>query len=369
MVSKDFNWNSAIFKMRKGILTAHAVYLYIWKSPHMKFLKWSLFIIGLLAIIYLLGPNPDTPIYSSDFPITPDSTLLLDDYVRQIEDGHPIKPENEARIVWQNDSLKKKTPYAVVYLHGFSASQEEGDPVHVNFAKKFGCNLYLARLAEHGLDSSDPFINLTAEKYWESAKQALAIGAKLGEKVILMGTSTGCTNALQLAAEYPDKVHALILYSPNIEIFDPNAPLLNNPWGLQIARLVKKSDHITTADQSETYLKYWYGKYRIEGVVALQEMMETTMKKELFQKVTQPLLMLYYYKDEANQDMVVKVSAMQRMFSDVGTPSDLKRAVAIPNAGNHVIGSHIKSKDIASVESETEKFARDILAMALLNQQ
>lgn len=335
----------------------------------MKFLKWSLLLIGLLAIVYLLGPNPDTPIYSMDFPLVPDSTIMLDEFVSQIEADHPIKPENEARIIWQNDSLKNKTPYAVIYLHGFTASQKEGDPVHVNFAKKFGCNLYLARLAEHGLDSSDLLINLTAEKYWESAKQALAIGSKLGEKVILMGTSTGCTNALQLAAAFPDKVHALILYSPNIEIFDPNAPLLNNPWGLQIARLVKKSDQITTTDQSETYRKFWYSNYRLEGVVALQEMMETTMKKEYFQKVTQPLLMLYYYKDEAHQDRVVKVSAMQRMFAEVGTPTDLKRAVAIPNAGDHVIGSPIKSKDIASVESETEKFAKDILRLTLLNQQ
>ncbi len=79
--------------------------------------------------------------------------------------------------------------------------------------------------------------------------------------------------------------------------------------------------------------------------------------------------MLYYYKDEAHQDRVVKVSAMQRMFTEVGTPTDLKRAVAIPNAGDHVIGSPIKSKDIASVQSETEKFAMDILRLTLLNQQ
>ncbi len=35
-----------------------------------------------------------------------------------------------------NDSLKEKTEYAVVYLHGFSASQEEGDPVHYTVCKK-----------------------------------------------------------------------------------------------------------------------------------------------------------------------------------------------------------------------------------------
>ena len=96
--------------------------------------------------------------------------------------------------------IKNKTAYSIVYLHGFSASQAEGDPVHKNIAAMFGCNLYLSRLAEHGIDTTEPMMNLTADKNWESAKQALAIGKQLGNKVILMGTSTGGTNALQLGS-------------------------------------------------------------------------------------------------------------------------------------------------------------------------
>jgi hypothetical protein len=37
--------------------------------------------------------------------------------------------------------------------------------------------------------------------------------------------------------------------------------------------------------------------------------------------------------------------------------------VAIPNAGNHVIGSYVKSKDLQTVEDECEKFAIEILKM------
>jgi hypothetical protein len=73
--------------------------------------------------------------------------------------------------------------------------------------------------------------------------------------------------------------------------------------------------------------------------------------------------MLYYYKDEDNQDQVVKVSAMKRMFSQLGTPASEKRQVPIPNAGDHVIGSYIKSKDIISVEKETERFALEVLKL------
>ena len=39
----------------------------------------------------------------------------------------------------------------------------------------------------------------------------------------------------------------------------------------------------------------------------------------------------------------------------------LKREVALPYTGDHVIGSYIKSKDVQSVVKETEKFAREIL--------
>jgi pimeloyl-ACP methyl ester carboxylesterase len=302
-------------------------------------------------------------------PAIPDSALQLDQYVSRIESVHQVKDDNQARIIWFDDSVRNRTEYSVVYLHGFTASQEEGDPVHLEFARKFGCNLYLARLAEHGIDTTDALVNLTPEKYWESAKEALAIGEKLGQKVILMGTSTGCTNAIQLAATYPEKVHAIMLLSPNIAINDPNAPLLNDPWGLQIARFVKKSDYIITADQSEMFRKYWYSKYRLESVVALQEMLETTMTKENFQKVRQPLLMLYYFRDEEHQDGVVKVSAMQEMFSQTGTPAGQKRSVAIPGAGDHVLGSYIKSKDLAAVKRETENFALEILKMKPANPQ
>ena len=57
------------------------------------------------------------------------------------EAKHKVKPNNEAKIIWA-DSNHQQTDYAIVYLHGFSASQMEGDPVHRNIAKQFHCNLY-----------------------------------------------------------------------------------------------------------------------------------------------------------------------------------------------------------------------------------
>ncbi|MBI1341972.1 MAG: alpha/beta hydrolase [Terrimonas sp.] len=333
----------------------------------MRILKYLGLLLLFLIIIYFLGPRPASPKLSTDLPVVPQNDSLLEQYVANKEKQHKLRPDNEARIIWYNDSTKEKTEYAIVYLHGFSASQEEGDPVHFDLAQKFGCNLYLSRLAEHGIDTSEQLVNMTADNLWNSAKEAYAIGKQLGNKVILMSTSTGGTLALQLAADFPE-INSIILLSPNIAINDPNAWLLNNHWGLQIARLVKGKYNVP-ADTTPLYKQYWNSPYRMEAVVQLEELIEKTMKASTFEKVKQPVLLLYYYKDPEHQDPVVKVSAMKRMFAELGTPDSLKRAVPIPEAGDHVLGSYIKSKDLQTVENECEKFAIEILKLRFVKKQ
>ncbi len=315
----------------------------------------------LLIGIYFIGPTPAKPVFSSVMPSVPQSPDELENYVAQNESKHKLKPDNEARIIWA-DSTKAKTKYSVIYLHGFSASQEEGDPVHENFAKKFGCNLYLARLADHGVDTVDQLINFTPDRWWESSKQALAIGKALGEKVIIISTSTGGTTALMLAAQYPEDVYALINMSPNIAINDPNAWIANNPWGLQMARLIIGGKS-RIAGKDAVVGKYWNNEYRLEAISQLEELLEDAMTKETFQKVHCPSLTLYFYKNEKEQDPTVKVSAILEMNKQLATPDSLKEAVAIPGAGGHVLASHLVSKDIPAVEEAVEKFAIEKLQM------
>ena len=327
-----------------------------------RILKIIAALVALLVIVYFLGPKPAAPIYNNNLIQVPAEPAALEDYISSKEAAHKVKPDNEARIVWANDSTRAKTPYVIVYLHGFSASQEEGNPVHRNIARQFGCNLYLARLSEHGIDTTDALMNMTATSLWESAKEAYAIGKQLGEKVILMGTSTGGTVALELASNFDD-VAGLVLYSPNIAINNPSAFLTNNPWGLQIARMVIGGKENVLKDRTDTYKKYWNHQYRLEAIVELQELLETTMIPSHFNKIKCPLLTLYYFKDEKNQDPVVKVSAMKEMFEAVGTPATLKRMIPIPGAGNHVLASPIQSNDIVSVEKETALFLEQIMKL------
>ncbi len=123
------------------------------------------------------------------------------------------------------------------------------------------------------------------------------------------------------------------------------------PGACRLARLVKGSNFNESDDKRDVYKQYWNSPYRLEAAVNLEELLETSMNKATFEKVKQPTLLLYYFKDKVHQDSVVKVSAALKMFDELSTPAAEKRAVAMPNTGNHVMGSWIKSKDVAGVET------------------
>ena len=324
-----------------------------------KFLYILLTIALVLAIVYFVGPKPKAPVYDKKLPETAE-LAGLPSYIKNQEAKHKVKPGNEAEIVWADSINQIQTEYAIVYLHGFSASKEEGNPAHHYLAKALNANLYLARLADHGIDTIAPMQYFTADRLWQSAKEAYAIGKKLGKKVIIMGTSTGGTLALQLAATYPE-INSLVLLSPNIAINDKNAWMLNDPWGLQIARKVVGGDERKVDGRTAAYKKYWYTNYRLESLVELEELLETAMTPELFGQVKQPVLMLYYYKNEKEQDPVVRVDAMLKMFDELGTPTEQKQKIALPNAGNHVLGSAITSKDIPGVQKAMDGFIAERL--------
>jgi pimeloyl-ACP methyl ester carboxylesterase len=321
-----------------------------------------LVVVLVLIVVYFLGPAPRTPRFDTTLPAVPQDPAALEQYVAANEAKHKLKPDNEARIIWA-DSTHKKTPYSVVYLHGFSACQEEGDPVHIDFAKKFGANLYLARLADHGIDTTEQLLYFTGDRFWESSKEALQIAKAMGEKVIVMSTSTGGTMALMLAAEFPDDVYAMINMSPNIRINDPAAFVSNNHWGLPLVKMVLGGDYNVVEYDSTARYQYWNTKYRAESVPELEEILEQRMNANTFEKVKCPTLTLYYYKDEEHQDPTVKVSAILDMHEKLGTPEDMKVKVAIPNAGSHVLGSPMASGDVPAVEKACDDFAIEKLKL------
>src|SRR5690606_7909369 len=174
-----------------------------------KLLIWTLSVSIILVVVYVLGPKASVQPLEGDYPEVPTQLSELEKYIQQREDTvKGLKPNNQARIVWADSITKNKTPYSIVYIHGFGASQMEGDPVHRRLAEHFGANLYLTRLTEHGIRRENALEHLSAEILVNDAREAYMIGQSLGDSVIVIGTSMGGALSLILASERPD-LHAL----------------------------------------------------------------------------------------------------------------------------------------------------------------
>jgi esterase/lipase len=218
-------------------------------------------------------------------------------------------------------------------------------------------------LAEHGIDKGDStMINLTADKWEASAEQAFEITKKLGDEVIIIGTSAGGALTLFLTSRHPE-IKAIVLYSPCVKLYDKTAAILNMHWGVQIARLIKGAPYIKDESTSAVHANYWDLQYRIEGVAALVNLYTNTMKPKVFSKVDCPVFLGYYYKNEAEQDKTASVPAMLKMFDELATPAGLKVKVPFPEAGAHVISSYIRSDVWKRVEKETDRFLSDIVKL------
>src|SRR5690606_5686387 len=167
-------------------------------SRNKKLLLWM---IPVLCLLYLAGPreqfdnNGFSAMAATQFSGNPENLVK-----RLDGDNDLIKAGNESKIIWADTLTKAKTGKVILYLHRYSASPQEGLEFATTISKKWGCNVYLPRLAQNGLKDVDAFQTLTPEGYIQSAKEAMDFCSMLGDSIILMSCSTGTTLGLILAA-------------------------------------------------------------------------------------------------------------------------------------------------------------------------
>lgn len=327
-----------------------------------KILIWLLGIAIVLAIVYMLGPKDSIRKLNGSYPEVSQDILELENFIKSNEDTvQGLKPNNEAKIIWANPSNPQKTPYSILYVHGFGASQMEGDPVHREIAAHFGANLFLTRLPEHGIKRDNAFEHLTPEKLVEGAREAYTIAQNLGDSVIVIGTSMGGALSLILASERPE-IKALILFSPCIKEYGNQLDPFFQPWTKQLMKAVMTNDKgVQEVPREGDKAKYWAEAYHINAYSSLAIMLRSKMNADTFREVDRPLYMAYYYKDEKNQDKVVSVPAMLEMFDQVSTPEQLKMKMAFPESGDHVIASSITSESWEEVLAGSIEFLEKVV--------
>lgn len=240
---------------------------------------------AVLVLVAFLGPRPavHAPDVDAIARTIPADLAALPSYLAREEARvNGIHENTEKRIVWADSSVSantvaadaigtahRKTRVAVVYIHGFSATRQETAPFSETLARELGANLFETRLTGHGLPGA-ALAGATAEDWMRDAAEALAIGQRLGDSVIVVATSTGGTLALWLAT-LPESqrraLAALVLISPNLAIKDPLARILPWPWMQQLLPRVSPSRQWTPRSPEQG--RYWTTSYPTAAVFPL----------------------------------------------------------------------------------------------------
>lgn len=248
-----------------------------------------------VALLYVFGPREPV-----DLAVDVDTEAIVADPVAYLEktestvDG--IREGMAKEIVYAFPNSRAKTPFALVYLHGFSASKNEIRPVPDEIASRLGANLFLTRLAGHGQDGA-AMGRATVNDWMNDVAEALAIAETLGERTIVIGTSTGATLAT-LAATEPglrDKIDAIIQVSPNYALKNKTARVLDFPFAERIVNLVEGKER-SFEPVNELHATNWTPTYPTRSLMPMAAVMREVRGRTV-ENIDVPTLFIFDEED------------------------------------------------------------------------
>lgn len=299
-------------------------------------LKLFLLLVAALSALYALGPRVGVTPPTATATVPPD----LDQFLIESEAGFTdVTPGTEKAIAWANPAEKNRTPVALVYIHGFSATRMETEPLTSRVGESLGANIYFARLTGHGRGSA-AMSEASAGDWLADTREAFDIGRRLGERVVVIGVSTGATLAAWLALQNEtDALHGLVMISPNFALADSAAQVLNLPWGIQIASLFSGASR-SFEPSNEAHGKYWTVSYGIDAAGELMALVKYVNGLNLH-AIETPLLYI-----RSDRDTVIDMAAADNFF--VGTASARREKIIVTNSNDpygHVVAGDILSPD------------------------
>lgn len=317
--------------------------------------------LGAVILSFLIASCSSLPPYQYKKEKLPESFEAF--YSQKLEASKKLKarPGNEERLV---RFAPGKTPLAILYIHGFGASRADGEFVVDKIAKQFRANTYYLRLPGQGTNMEDQ-AKATRDDYLREAVTALMMMEKLGDNVIVIGTSMGGLLATYLAAEYPDKMKAVILASPFYNFASTAGRMLH--CGLFFKLMTKimpvRVDTSPVPPEKDNWTLYWYKEEYLSAFRSVLDLTESYAREEVYTKVSVPVLMLYYYRDKEHQDRTAQVSSMREafpLFGKAGKPNPLNREINIVN-GTHVLLSKYEKSDWDTATREIGRFIGDVI--------
>lgn len=281
--------------------------------------------------------------WNKDPDITFDRAQLSDDLDAYLAASEAkvanIRPGLQKQIVWADPASKARTPYSIIYLHGFSASSGEIRPVPDLVARHLQANLYFARLNGHGADG-EALGRATIEAWLDDVTEAVAIGEAIGERVIIMATSTGgalATWALGQPA-LARNIVAAVLLSPNYRLQARGAWLLTAPFARQMVRIAIGKTRGFQPVNAE-HARIWTHHYSTDALLPMAAAIALANRAKV-EDTKVPALFFH-----SPNDQVVDPARMREIASRWGAPH---KVIAMERSGDpsaHVLAGDALAPD------------------------
>ncbi len=219
-----------------------------------------------------------------------------------------LRPGTEKKVLQaQGNGVKTKT--SIVFIHGFSASRVEIDPVVDLIANELKTNVYFTRLRGHGQDGR-ALAEATYEQLLDDTIEAIEIGKLIGDEVVLMGCSTGCS-LIHVALGQGHDIKAAIYVSPNFGPKPIKGQALRLPGAKFLVPLVFGQEHSFVAI-NDKYTTCWTTKYPTKALFTIKTTVLAAHQVD-HRAIKAPIMM--WFSDE---DKVVNAKWTRRIASMMG---------------------------------------------------
>ncbi|MEJ6397730.1 alpha/beta hydrolase [Yoonia sp. 208BN28-4] len=278
----------------------------------------------------------------------PDISTLTDDLDRAESLVPRLRAGCQKQVVWAGQP-GAKTALSVIFIHGFSASCGELRPLPDLVAEGLGANLFFTRLTGHGQDGA-AMGEATLQAWLDDTAEALEIGQTIGDEVIVIGCSTGCT-LTTLALTAGAQIKGFVQVSPNYGLAHRIAQaVLDAPfsdrWGHLVAGATREFEV-----QSPGHAQFWTTRYPIRAVNPMGQAVRAAKAAKL-EDLTTPTLAAF-----TETDQVVNAGSIHRVLKRWGGP--VTHVPLVQGPDDDAMG-HVMAGDVFSPKQTAPLAARII---------
>ena len=278
---------------------------------------------------------------ASDAPLAGQSFALgqIEDRITMAESQiTKIRPGLEKSIIWAG-TPHQRTRYAIVYIHGFSASKEELRPVPDRIATALGANIFYTRLTGHGR-TAEAMREASVAAWMQDLAETFQIGSMIGDKVIIISCSTGGTLVAAGMARgiFSEQLISTVFFAPNFGVQDQMAPLLTWPLARYWAPLIA-GEMQTNTPRNHLHARYWTTSYPTISLIPMMQLIDMVDNADLR---TSTVPALFYFSPD---DKVVDPQKTEIFIARWRGPKEIMRVNGNDSEDelNHLITGQVVS--------------------------